>query len=328
MGCALRKRLDNAGRVISYAGMRRMNDIRVAVRLRLVAVGLAAGLCLLTSGCLGPEAKHTAALSAAYAAANDIHQKRMDFDAVAEFDLTTPVYSPRVLHPLISDADVELRLAVLKAFQCYVQELVAVTNGLETPALDAASASLGQNLASVGNTLAPPPASSSTTSDPALTISAETQNLLSTGANALGQFLEARVVKKDLPAKLATMDPQVEKLCKLLASEIDYMHDAETKDFDHIISRETLFLRDPASKLSAEERRLEIMKLPELAREQHATELQLTALKAAILKLELTHHAFLAAEQGNNPGSLKSTLADLEAAGNGLNKFYRSLSSN
>jgi hypothetical protein len=122
------------------------------------------------------------------------------------------------------------------------------------------------------------------------------------------------------------MDPQVEKLCKLLAEEIDYIHDAETKDFDHIIDRETLFLRDPASKLSPEERRVEIMKLPELAREQHAADEQLAPLKAAIVKLALTHHAFLAAEQGNNPASLKSTLADLEAAGKGLNKFYKSLS--
>jgi len=314
-----------------------MIDIRVAGRLRLAGVGLAAGLCLLAVGCLGPEAKHSAALSAAtapvvegaaaaYAAANDIHQKRMEFDAVAEFDQTSPVYNPRVVHPLISDADVDLRLAVLKAFQCYVQELVAVTNGLETPALDAASASLGANLANIGNTLVPPSASSATTADPALTISPETQNLISTGANALGQFLEARVVKKDLPAKLAAMDPQVEKLCKLLAEEIDYIHDAETKDFDHIIDRETLFLRDPASKLSPEERRVEIMKLPELAREQHAADEQLAPLKAAIVKLALTHHAFLAAEQGNNPASLKSTLADLEAAGKGLNKFYKSLS--
>ena len=314
-----------------------MIDIRVAGGLRLAGVGLAAGLCLLAAGCLGPEAKHSAALSAAtapvvdgaaaaYAAANDIHQKRMDFDAVAEFDQPSPVYNPRVVHPLISDADVDVRLAVLKAFQCYVQELVAVTNGLETPALDSDSASLGMNLANIGNTVAPPAASSSTTAEPALTISPQTQNLISVGANALGQYLEARAVKKDLPAKLAAMDPQVEKLCKLLAEEIDFIHDAETKDFDHMIDRETLFLRDPASKLSAEERRLEIMKLPALAREQHATELQLTGLKAAILKLELTHHAFLAAEQGNNPASLKSTLADLEAAGKNLNKFYKTLS--
>lgn len=314
-----------------------MNEIRVAGGLRLAGVGLAAGLCLLAAGCLGPEAKHTAALSAAtapvvdgaaaaYAAANAIHQKRTDFDAVAEFDQTSPVYNPRVVHPLISDADVDLRLAVLKAFQCYVQELVAVTNGLETPALDAASVSVGTSLANLGNTLVPPPASSATTADPALTISAQTQNLISTGANALGQFLEARVVKKDLPAKVAVMDPQVDALCKLLASEIDYIHDAETKDFDHMIDRETQFLRDPASKLSPEERRLEIMKLPELAREQHAADAQLAPLKAAIVKLALTHHAFLAAEQGNNPATLKGTLAELEAAGKNLNKFYKSLS--
>ena len=67
-----------------------------------------------------------------------------------------------------------------------------------------------------------------------LTISQGTQNVLSTGANALGQFLVYRAIRNDLPQKVKDMDPQVQALCKVLADEVDLLHDAETKDFDSI----------------------------------------------------------------------------------------------
>lgn len=284
--------------------------------------------------------KHTTALSAAtapvvdgaaaaYHSANSIHERRTDYDAIADFDKTDPVYNPRIVHPLLTDESIEIRLTVLKAFQCYVQTLVEITSGLESPALDDASKSVGSSLANLGNTLVPASSASamtsSTSSEPALTISQGTQNALSTGANALGQFLVYRAIKKDLPQKVKDMDPQVQALCKLLADEVDLLHDAETKDFDSIIDRETLFLRDPASKVSSEERREAIMKLPELAREQRVADLQLKQLKTEIVKLALTHHALAADAQGNNPESLTSKLGELEAAGKNLGKFYSTL---
>jgi hypothetical protein len=346
--------LDNRIGLVSYAEMRSTTDSRTAwspsrasgsykycflTALRTSAVGLAAVLCLFTSGCLEPLSKHATALSAAtapvvdgaaaaYQAANAIHEKKVDFDAIAEFDKTDPVYNPRIIHPLLSDKDVELRLEVLKAFQCYVQTLVEITNGTESKELDEASKSVGSSLANLGNTLAPAPAATATDPTPALTISAGTQNILSTGANALGQFLVQRTIKKDLPQKIKDMDPQVDALCKLLASEMDLLRDSDQKDFDSIINRETLFLRDPASKLSAEERRVEIMKLPEIAREQQAADQRLVQLKSEIVKLELTHHALAAEAQGNNPESPKNKLGDLLTAGKQLGKFYGSLSGN
>jgi hypothetical protein len=288
---------------------------------------------------MGPLSKHATALSvatapvvegaaAAYAAANTIHQKRVDFDAIAAFDATESVYNPRVVHPLLLEKDVELRLTVLKAFQLYVKTVVEITNGTDSPALDAASKAVGGDLANLGNTLKPAPAPSITDLTPALTISAGTQSAISTGANALGQFLVQRAIKKDLPQKIKDMDPWVEKLCVLLAGEMDTLRDSDQKDFDSIINRETLYLRDPASKLSAEDRRVEIMKLPEIAREQQAADDQLVQLKGAIVKLELTHHALAAEAQGNNPESLKNKLGDLEAAGKDIGKFYGSLSKN
>jgi hypothetical protein len=316
---------------------------RTATVTQSGTMALVAVLCLFASGCMSSLQQHTTALSAAtapvvdgaeaaYQAANTIHEKRTDYDAIAEFDKTDPVYNPRILHPLLTEQSIDIRLAVLKAFQCYVETLAEITNGTESPALDDASKSVGASLAGLGNALVPASPTSATTpstsSQPALTISQETQNILSTGANALGQFLVYRAIRNDLPQKVKDMDPQVQALCKLLAGEVDLLHDAETKDFDSILDRETLFLRDPNAKLSSEERREAIMRLPELAREQQEADLQLTQLRAEIVKLALTHHALAADAQGNNPESLKSKLGDLEAAGKNLGKFKSSLPTN
>ena len=101
-------------------------------------IALAAMLCFCASGCMSSLQKHTTALStatapvvdgaaSAYQAANTIHEKRTDYDAIAEFDRTDPVYNPRILHPLLTEQSIEIRLAVLKAFQCYVETLVEIT---------------------------------------------------------------------------------------------------------------------------------------------------------------------------------------------------------
>ena len=65
----------------------------------------------------------------------------------------------------------------------------------------------------------------------------------------------------------------------------------------------------------------------ELARQQKQAAQQLKALRAALVKLELTHHALAAELQGNNPESIKQKLSDLGAAGGNLGKFYSSLAS-
>jgi len=319
--------------------MQDKHDSGVAILCRRITITFAAASCLFVSGCATQQlSKHATALStatapvvtgaaAAYQAANEIHEKKTDYDAIPDFDKTEPVYNPRVLHPLLTYDDIELRLKVLTAFQLYVAQVVDITKGTSSPELDAASTSFGTGLANLGNTVLPAPATSTTATSatPDLAISTGTQNAISTGVNALGQFLVNRVIQKDLPQKVKDMDPQVDTLCKLMIKEVDELRDIETKDFNSIIDRRTLFIRDPANKLSPAERQHEILELPELGREQHKAEEQLIALRKAIFTLDLTHHALAAEAQGNNPESLKNKIGDLEAAGKNLGKYYSSL---
>lgn len=320
----------------------------------LVAAGV---VTLALTGCLSSLQKHSAALAAAttpvvdqaaaaYRSANALYNLRVDYDAVLLFDRPT-VYNPRDTQPLLSDKDIDQRLAVLEAFQCYVRSLVAITNGVSSPALDAASKSVGDSLTSLGNELAPSieatfglavpigtsiqttvattkgdtttTKSSTSTTPPPDPVSPATRNGISTAANALGQFLVARKIKRELPTKIKGMDDSLQILCTLLENDLDVLQYEERLDYNIVINRETLSIReDPPS----QQRRERIMNLPEIVRRQRNADQQLATLRAAIVKLALTHHALAADLQGNNPQSLKSKLDDLAAAGGSLGTFY------
>ena len=323
-------------------------------------------LCLFASGCMKPLTEHTAALaaatapvvdqaSAAYKAANAIHDESVNYLAIREFEKPSPpnpVYNPKNdTPPLLTPAQLDARLAVLKALQCYVQALVAVTSEKPSPELDAAAKSLGASLTTLANKEAPSvesalgvvvaPASttlttttttsgdttsttSSSSSTPPPAITPGMQNAFEVGLHALGQYLMAREVKKTLPGIVTEMDPQVKAICELLAQEIDILSWQEKIDYDTMIDLQTEFLRR-AKTLDEETRREQIVKLPELARQKRATSQQLAQLRGGLVSLELTHHALAAELAGNNPESIKQKLGDLEAAGGNLGKFYSSL---
>ena len=366
--------LDKPPAPVSHAGMKHKQNLPAtrlsgplphlrASRLTRAVAKVFFSSLLLTTGCLSSLNKHATALAVATApvveqaaatfnSANTIHNMRVDYDAVAQFDAATPVYNPRTIQPLMSDKDIQVRLAVLAAFQEYVKSVVAITSGTDSSELQASAKSAGENLSNLGNALAPSVESalgiasaaasttqatvtttsgstttttSSTSSSPAPAITPTVQNGVSTALDALGQFLINRKTKKELPPIILAMDPHVKALCDLLESDIAILKDQEGRDYNFIIDQQALFLREPSNKLDPEQRREQIMKLPEIVRQEKVSTQQLTQLSSAIVRLELTHHAFAAEAQGNNPESLKNKLGDLEAAGSALGNFYSSL---
>jgi len=287
----------------------------------------------------------------AYHTAQAIHAQRVNFDAAANFDQTN-VFVPGSIQDWPSDKDIQIRLDTLKAFQLYVKQLAAINGNAESTALDDASKSLGANLTTLGNSLAPaaesalgvsPPTASTTTttvttttadttttttstdSTPAPFISPTIQAGIGTAFNALGKFLINRTISKDLPPQVAAMDKNVQALCELLAKDTGYVQLIESADSNHIIDKQTEFIRN--SKLDDEQRRIEFMKLPQMARQQRVNDQKLTALHQSILHLELAHHALATAAQGNNPETFTQKLGDLVSAGEDLGNFYASLSS-
>lgn len=350
--------------MVSYAGMR-SKGIFLAEKVRRVLLRETHGMkhvrrawmlapavvCLLAVGCTSGLQKHATALSGAtapvvdgaekaYQDANAIHDLRVDYDAAVEFDQKEPVYNPRKIKPLLSGKDMDARLAVLKALQLYVKDVVAVTNGTESKDLDDASKSMGDSLAGLGNTFLPEGSSSSTeqvtvnggqpitktTTVAADAISDGEKHGIAVAVNALGQYLGSRKVKKELPPLIEKMDPQIEQLCKFIESDVDVLKSQETIDYNFMINQQTLFLEQNKT-MAVEARRVLIMQLPEIVRKEQAADEELDALKAATSNLFMTHHALAAEAQGNNPESLTMKVGELGTAGENLGKFYASLSS-
>jgi hypothetical protein len=335
-----------------------------------LTVATALFISLLATGCSqAPLARHVTALSvaiapvvdqsaAAYRDALALHDLRTDYEAVVAYEKKDATYNPRNTPVLLSQKDIQTRLAVLAALQVYSRSLIEITKGTDSSELDEASKSLGSNLSSLGNDLAPSienvlgiaataasrteavvttdldstsTATSSKASTAAPFLSPAVTNGINTGINALGQFLVSRTIERELPGKIEEMDAHVQALCKVLADDIHTLQGLEQRDYDRILNLEKQFILEdeqPGRNMNPEQHRAEIMRLPELARQQRAADEKLSSLREAIDKLARTHQALAAEAKHNNPETLKEKLAELADAGNNLGKFYLSLSAN
>jgi hypothetical protein len=346
---------------IMFSGKYYGSSAGAEARARAAAIALVAWVCLASTGCVeSTTPKHVTALANATApvvdeatltlhTAQSIHAASVDYQAAADFG-KSGVFNQSNIQEWPTEKEVQIRLAVLAAFQVYVKDLEAINNGTDSPALDAASKSLGNDLSNISNSLAPTvenalgvtetPASTTTTTSTTTTGSTTTTTtssssvaapLISAGAeagfataiDALGKFLISRTIDKGLPQQVEAMDKPVQTLCATLANEMKLIQDQEKTDTGTVIDRQTDFLL--SGKLDDEERRTEFLKLPAIVRQQRVNDANFAALRAALLNLEMTHHALAAAVQGNNPQTFTQKLGDLAAAGESLGKFYSSI---
>lgn len=336
---------------------------------RLGGIALSAAIallgCLLVSGCSTSQLnKHAVAVStslapvvdqaaAAYRDAEALHNQREGYEAVVAYQAKDAKYDPSNAPLLLSEKDIQARLAVLAALQVYSKSLIELTGNPDSAQLDAAAKSVGGNLTSLGNDLAPSfenvrgiaaasgttttvttvsgSTSTTTTSTAAAPLlSPEVRNGISTAVDALGQFFVTRLVEKELPAKIEAMEPHVQVFCKTLDDDIHALDGIEQRDYNRILDLEKQFiLQDEQSAgVNPQTHRAEIMQLPAIARQQKEAHERLSALHDAINNFALTHHALAAAAQNNNPESLKQKLGELADAGSSLGKFYSSLPAN
>jgi hypothetical protein len=270
--------------------------------------------------------------AAAYQSANALYNLRVDYEAETQFDAKDPVYNPRTIEVLLSEKDIASRLAALQGFQVYVKLLCAITSGTAPKELDEASTSVGGQLSSLVNTLAPSlekaaGIASASGAAPAAVITPEIEKGISTAMYALGKFLASSKVKKELPGKIAEMDPHLQALATALVKDVDVLQAEERRDYDRIINLQTLFVRQndkQNDKLDADRRRAEIMKLPGIVRKQRAADERLTNLRAALVDLAKAHGDLTREAQSKNPESFKKTLEELATAASELGTFYSS----
>jgi hypothetical protein len=309
--------------------------LRTAKTLYLPQAFACAIVCALLAGCsLTPMAKHAAAFSSAtglvidnskdaYRAANDLREREQmeagvySYDYSADHDISFDPH--KEFKPLFTPDQLAARIKVLDALKAYADSLVQLTgkpSKEDSKALDSAASGVGSNLQGLATQL--------NTAFPGVPAISDTgAAVISTAINALGEYLQNRTIKKSLPAVTGQMNDHVKALCGLLESDIAVMKTQADNDYTSLLMTENQFVLH--NKLDAVEKRNEVEKLMAVVREQKANDRLLDALNNAVVKLRLTHQALAAAAQGNNPGSLKETIAELSAAGTNLSTFYKSL---
>jgi len=292
-------------------------------------------LCACLGGCsLTPMAKHAAAFSTAstlviessedeYRVANDLRERQQmeaavySYNYAAEADLQFDPH--KEFKPLFTPDQLEARMEVLDGLKLYGDSLVALTGHPspdEKAALEAATTGVGTNLQGLSTAV-----NAKFSGIPAITD--QQAALVSTALKALGEYLQTRAIKQSLPKVTGPMDDHVKVLCGLLEEDIKVMKTQADADYTSLLLTENQFVLH--NKLDAVEKRNEVEKLMAVVRKQKANDRLLDALNTAVVKLRLTHHALAAEAQGNNPGSLKQNIADLQAAGKDLSSYYKSL---
>ena len=294
-----------------------------------------ASLCAALAGCsLTPMAKHATAFSLAtatviansedaYRAANDLREREQmeasvySYDYAAAADITFDPH--KEFKPLFTPDQLAARITVLNGLKAYADSLVALTgkpSKEDSEALDAAATGVGTNLQGLSTTL-----NTNFAGIPALTTTQAA--MVSTAMKALGEYLQNRTIKKSLPKVTGDMNDNVKLLCGLLEDDIQVMKTQADSDYTGLLLTENQFVLH--NKLDAVEKRNEVERLIKVVQQQKANDRLLGALNNAVVKLRLTHQALAAAAQGNNPGSLKETIAELQAAGSELSTYYKSL---
>jgi len=255
----------------------------------------------------------------AYRAANRLYFDEQMSAAALNYD-SQPNWDPHSIKPLLTENQLTVRTTVLNSLKVYAQNIAEIENAPKNAAgLDSAAESAGNNLKGLGSGL------DSALGGVGVTVSQAQANGFSTAVKALGEYLIAKKVKRDLPARIQAIDPQIEAICKVLVLDITALQTQAENDYSSLLTQQDLFIRKAGDKLSPIERRAEIRRLPLILQKAETSKELFDALKVALQRLALTHHALAAAAQGNNPEALGGRIADLEDAGQTLSNFYGSL---
>ena len=255
----------------------------------------------------------------AYRAANRLYFEEQMSAAVLTYD-TQPNWDPHSIKPLLTEKQLNVRTTVLNSLKLYASNIAQIENSPKNAAgLDSAAEAAGNNLMSLSSGL------DAELGGVGVTVSQAQANGFSTAVKALGEYLIAKKVKHDLPPRIQAMDPQIEAICKVLVLDITALQTQADNDYSNLLTQQDLFIRKAGDKLNPVERRAEVRRLPLILQKQEASKELFDALKVALQRLALTHHALAAAAQGNNPEALSARIADLLDAGQTLATFYGSL---
>jgi hypothetical protein len=306
--------------------------VKRAVLCKVVAL---IGLASLTGCSISPMSKRTAAFSTAAVATTQkttkayqlVEQSHHDSQVAALVDsYDQDGFDPKKIQPFLSAEDMQVRTRVLEGLTKYAETLAEITSDQPLKTLDVQAAAFGKSLQTLSrNGDIKPLAKSAHISDTEL-------NLVTTAVDALGRALIENRRRKDLPQVLRQMKEPVNQICELLEKDIGEpeksgLRNQLKNNYETLIRKQEQFIRHNERQMSAQEKRQEIHRLPQLVSEAKAADESLAATQKALAQLAKTHTALVESGNAKDSPGFRTLLAELIEYGQQIGEFYQKLPS-
>lgn len=307
-----------------------MQVMRVVPKSMLTLVAIAS-----LAGCaISPLSKRTAAFSTAAVAATQsttnayqvVEQSYYDSQVAAlVVGFEKDGFHPENIQNFMSSKDMETRARVLDGLKQYSETLAEVSGDQPLNSLDTQAAALGKSLQDLSKT------SDLQSLAKSAKVSGADLNIATTAVDALGRMLIERRRRRDLPAILKQMKDPINQICALLEADIgdpekSGLRNELKNNYLTLIRKQEQYIHINEDKLSAQEKRLEIERLPKLVEDEKKADQALVATQAALAQLAKTHTALVESGNAKDSPGFKTLLSELVENGQQLHQFYQKLS--
>jgi hypothetical protein len=239
---------------------------------------------------------------------------------VNQFD--TKGFDAASIQPFIPDADMKARTDLMSALQQYATLLAEVSGSSEVTELDKDSAAMGTNLEALAK-------------DAPLTALAKNANVesgvASAAVDALGQVLMKRATAKELPSILESAQKPIDTICTLLGQDIGTTEGMglrnELRDkYGELIADQRTYIKDNEAKMTPDEKRTEIGKLPQLVTAEKQGDATLEQTQKALQQLAATNDALTETKKDKDAPAFRALVAQMVAQGQQLGAVYAAAS--
>ena len=309
---------------------RRVGTMRARVVWRLSCLSM---LSLSTlSGCaVSPLSQRAATFStaasatvvkmqSAYQLVETTYEEAAMASLVNQFDMKG--FDPASIQPFIPAADMKARTDLMSALQQYATLLAEVSGGSEVTELDKESEALGTNLEVLAKA-AP------------LTALAKNANMesgvASAAVDALGRVLMKKATAKELPSILESAQKPIDTICTLLGQDIGtpegtgLRNELRDKYVELIVDQRTYVLANEA-KMSPDEKRTEIAKLPQLVTAEKQGDTTLEQTQKALEQLATTNDVLMQTKKDKDAPAFRALVSQMVAQGQQLGAVYSAAS--
>lgn len=295
-----------------------------------VRCGAAFFLLLLVNGCsISPLSQRATAFSSAatattlkvqsaYQLVEQSYADAQMASLVNNFD--TKGFNASQIHSFMPSAAMQARTQMIAGLQQYATLLAEVSGNQPVTTLDKQSEAVGNSLQKL----------STSTGLNSVAKNANTEiGIASTAVDALGRMLIEHKIAKNLPEILAQMQKPVDEICLLLEDDIGTPEGGGLRnqlkvDYDSLLAEQRTYIYANEAKMTADEKRTEIEKLPQIVTTEQRDDATLAHTQAALKALAATNDALATTKNGKQAPAFRALLMELVAEGQQIGSVYES----